>query len=83
MLGAIALQRIGFGLLLIFIFSLGLASVLTIIGILFVHAGRLLERLPLNGRLTRVLPIVSSVFVTIAGLGITWQALAQAGILPS
>jgi ABC-type nickel/cobalt efflux system permease component RcnA len=81
MLSAIALQRIGFGLLLILVFSLGLASVLTLVGILFVHAGRLFERAPLSGRLVQMLPIASALFVTLAGLGITWSALVQAGVL--
>lgn len=79
MLGAIALQRVGLGLLLIVAFSLGLAGVLTAIGILFVHAGRLVERVPGRGRLLPALPIASAALVVLLGLGITWQALVQAG----
>ncbi|MBC8078093.1 MAG: sulfite exporter TauE/SafE family protein, partial [Chloroflexales bacterium] len=81
LLSAIALGRVGFGLLLILCFSLGLASVLTAIGIALVHAGRLFDRVPVNGRLLRVLPVASALVVTIIGLGITLQALVQTGLL--
>ncbi len=82
MLGAIALQRVGLGLILIVAFSLGLAGVLTAIGVVFVHAGRLVERLPMRGRLVQALPIASAALVILVGLGITWRALVQAGALP-
>jgi ABC-type nickel/cobalt efflux system permease component RcnA len=75
MLGAIALQRVGFGLLLIVAFSLGLAGVLTAIGVALVYAGRLFERLPVDGRLLRIMPVVSAVVITVLGMGITLQAL--------
>jgi len=61
--------------------GLGLASVLTTIGILFVHAGRLFGRIPLGGRLVQALPVVSALFITAAGLFITFEALIQAGVL--
>lgn len=82
MLGAIALQRVGLGLLLIVAFSLGLAGVLTAIGVIFVHAGRLVERLPRRGRLLPALPVASAGLVVLLGLGITWRALIQAGAIP-
>jgi nickel/cobalt transporter (NicO) family protein len=81
LLSAIALQRVGFGLLLIVAFSLGLASVLTGIGIALVHAGRLFERIPTRGRLVHALPVASALLITLAGVGITLQALAQSGAL--
>jgi ABC-type nickel/cobalt efflux system permease component RcnA len=81
MLSAIAFQRIGFGLVLIVAFSLGLASVLTAIGILFVHAGRLFGRIPLGGRLAQAVPVLSALFITAAGVFITFEALIQAGVL--
>jgi ABC-type nickel/cobalt efflux system permease component RcnA len=83
MLSAIALQRIGFGLLLIVAFSLGLAGVLTAIGIVWVHAGRLFGRVPAGGRLLRVVPVLSALFISVVGLGIVLQALIQTGALPS
>lgn len=81
MLGAIALGKIGFGLLLIVIFSLGLASVLTIIGVLMVHAGKLVKYVPESGRLLRLAPVGSAVFIILAGAGITVQALMETGLL--
>lgn len=81
MLGAIALDRIGFGLLLILVFSLGLASVLTLVGILMVYAGKLVEYVPEGGRLLRLAPIGSALFVTIAGVVITVQAILRIGTL--
>lgn len=74
MLGAISLQRIGFGLILIIVFSLGLASVLTAIGIALVHAGRLVDRIPSSGPLMRLLPVGSAVFITLIGIGISVRA---------
>lgn len=83
MLSAIALQRIGFGLLLIVAFSLGLASVLTAIGVLWVHAGRLFGHIPARGRLIQILPAMSALFITVIGLGIALQALMLTGVLPA
>jgi ABC-type nickel/cobalt efflux system permease component RcnA len=83
MLSAIALQRIGFGLLLIVAFSLGLASVLTTIGVLWVHAGRLFGRIPARRNLIQILPALSALFITVIGLGIALQALTQTGVLPT
>ena len=77
MLGAISLNRIGFGLLLIVAFSIGLAGVLTLFGIALVHAGKWFERIPEGGRLIRFVPAASALFITGAGLVITLQALGQ------
>ena len=77
MLGAISLNRIGFGLLLIVAFSIGLAGVLTLFGIALVHTGKWFERIPEGGRLIRFVPAASALFITAAGLVITVQALGQ------
>jgi ABC-type nickel/cobalt efflux system permease component RcnA len=91
MLSAIALQRISFGLVLIVAFSLGLASVLTLIGLLWVQTRHWFEIIPKRGplfghlagpgRLFRLLPAASAIFITVAGVGITFQALTQTGLL--
>jgi nickel/cobalt transporter (NicO) family protein len=88
LLGAIALGRVGFGLLLIVAFSLGLASVLTAIGALLVYARRLFDRIPtssvsIGGRALRALPILSALLIAIVGIGITVQALLQTGVFRS
>ena len=81
LLSAIALHRVALGMLLIVAFSIGLAAVLTGIGMLLVYARRLFERFPTDGRLLRALPVASAAIVTLAGLGITLQALLQTGLL--
>ena len=77
LLGAIALNKIGFGLVLVLAFSLGLAGALTAIGILFIYAGRLFERFPLQGRILRLLPALSALFVSLIGAAIIWKALGE------
>jgi hypothetical protein len=72
------------GLFLILIFSMGLAGVLTAVGLAFVYAGRFLERRPTGGRFGRfapLLPLFSALFVTAAGAAITAQAILQTGVL--
>jgi nickel/cobalt transporter (NicO) family protein len=81
LLSAIALHRVAFGMLLIVAFSIGLAGVLTGIGLLLVYARRLFERFPTDGRLLQALPVASAAFVTLAGMAIVAGALAQAGVL--
>jgi ABC-type nickel/cobalt efflux system permease component RcnA len=81
MLGAIALNKIGFGLVLVLAFSLGLAAALTAIGMLFIYAGRFFERFPSQGRLIRMLPVLSALFVSIIGVAIVWRALGEMGII--
>ena len=80
LLGAIAVNRVGLGLMLVLAFSLGLAGVLTGIGLLLVYAGRLFTRLPTQSRVIRLLPAASALFVAVVGIGVTVQALAQIGL---
>ena len=83
LLAAISLHRVGYGLLLVIAFSFGLAGVLTGVGLAFVYAGRFFKpRNKLSG-LTRVLPVLSALVITIAGGAICYGALGQAGWSPS
>lgn len=81
LLGAIALNKIAFGLILVLAFSLGLAGALTAIGMLFIYAGRLFERFPSRGRVVRSLPVLSALFVSVIGAAIIWKALGEMGII--
>jgi len=81
LLGAIALNRIGFGLILVLAFSLGLAGALTAIGMAFIYAGRLFERFPSQGRIIRILPALSALIVSLIGIAISIKALAEIGIV--
>lgn len=80
LLAAISLHRIGYGLLLVLAFSIGLASVLTAVGLAFVYAKRLLKSAGVFDRLSKVLPVASAFVITCAGLMICYEALGQAGI---
>jgi nickel/cobalt transporter (NicO) family protein len=80
LLGAVAAGRPGYGLALAIAFGLGMAAVLTGIGLAVVRAGRLLDRMPSLGRLARLAPAVpwlSAAVVTAAGIFLTSQALVQ------
>lgn len=87
LLSAISLGRIGFGLVLVLAFSLGLAGVLTGLGLLLIYAKQLFERMPTNNWLIKVspvmkvLPTVSALFIALIGLAIMTQALIQIGLV--
>jgi nickel/cobalt transporter (NicO) family protein len=82
LLSALSLNRVGFGLLLIVAFSVGLATVLIAIGILMVCAHRLMARFRGDGVLiTRWLPLTSAAAMTGFGMAIAVQALVSADIL--
>jgi ABC-type nickel/cobalt efflux system permease component RcnA len=82
LLSAIALQRVGFGLLLIVAFSVGLAGVLITLGLLMVSAQHVITRLQGEGRLmTRWLPLTSAAVITIFGLAMIAQAFMTAGMV--
>jgi len=83
LLSAISLHRVGYGLLLVIAFSVGLAGSLTAVGLAFVYAGKLIKR-PLHwGWLPRVLPVVSAFVIACAGLAICYEALLSAGFNPA
>jgi ABC-type nickel/cobalt efflux system permease component RcnA len=76
LLTALSMHRVGFGLVLIVAFSIGLAAVLVAIGILMVYAGRLMTRFKEEGPLIkRWLPLTSSAVMTLLGFGIAIQAV--------
>ena len=85
LLSAFALHRIALGFFLIVALSLGLASVLIVFGMLMVYARQLIARLHMDGPLTmRWLPIASSAFIVLLGIGLTVQAFASIHLrLPS
>jgi ABC-type nickel/cobalt efflux system permease component RcnA len=80
LLASIYYQRTGFGLLLVFAFSVGLAGVLSAVGILFVYAGRILKPVGRFYRLEQVLPIFSALVIAGAGVFLCYGALGQIGL---
>ncbi len=76
LLSAVSMQRVGFGLLLIVAFSVGLAAVLITIGLLMVYARQFMSRFQVDSPLTtRWLPLTSSAFILVFGVALTVQAL--------
>jgi ABC-type nickel/cobalt efflux system permease component RcnA len=76
LLSAIALHRLAFGLALIVAFSLGLASVISGIGLAVLYARKLFTRLPSDhGRIVPLLPVASAVIITVLGLVLTARSL--------
>ncbi|GAB3950503.1 hypothetical protein GCM10027614_51040 [Micromonospora vulcania] len=70
LLGAVALGRTWFGVLLVIAYGLGMAATLTAAGLLLVHLhGRLAHRVgALSGRLAAATPAVTATLVLIVGV---------------
>jgi ABC-type nickel/cobalt efflux system permease component RcnA len=78
LLAAINIGRLPLGLLLILSFSLGLAAVLVILGIAVVRAsGAVQRRLGTRSATLLLLPVFSSVLITLLGLFLVVQTLVQ------
>lgn len=77
LLSAFSLHRIGFGLFLITSFSFGLALVLVIIGLTMVYTKRFLSRFQTSSPLLPYLPVLSSSFMVILGVGIAVSAFTS------
>jgi ABC-type nickel/cobalt efflux system permease component RcnA len=86
MLGAIALDRIAYGFVLVLAFSVGLAGVLTAVGLTLLYARRFLNDRdtrfafsngPLFQWLLRAAPVLSALVITLAGLVLTGRALSD------
>lgn len=81
LLFAVAVNRIVAGLMLILSFSLGLAAVLILIGVLTVTASNRLERLGSSVGWIKRLPIFTAGIIMVLGVAIGLNSLYQAGIL--
>lgn len=68
---ALTINRIAFGLSLIVAFSLGLAVILIMIGILIIRGKRLFERLKWFDRIAYTVPVLSALVVLGAGAALT------------
>jgi ABC-type nickel/cobalt efflux system permease component RcnA len=81
LLSAFSLHRIGFGLFLITAFSVGLATVLVIVGLSMVYAKRFMStQITAKSALVRRLPLFSAAVMVVLGLGIAVSAFASAPI---
>jgi ABC-type nickel/cobalt efflux system permease component RcnA len=84
LLGSIAAGRPAFGLVLVVAFGLGMAAVMTTVGLVMIVARTRLDRMPSRsslGRLAAVAPLVASVAVLGLGLVLTWQAVGGRPVL--
>ena len=79
-----AAGRPAFGLVLVVAFGLGMAAVMTSVGLLMVFARERLDRMPSRsrlGRLASAAPLLASVFVLGLGLVLTWSAVGARPVL--
>lgn len=80
LLTAVRLHQVGYGLLLIVIFSMGLASVLIGLGFGVVHGAAWLSRRSGFDRVVRFGPLLSACVISIIGSVIVAQGVAQQGL---
>ena len=84
LLGSIAAGRPAFGLILVVAFGIGMAAVMTGVGLTMIFARTRLDRMPTRsslGRLAAVAPLVASIAVLGLGVVLTWQAVAGTPVL--
>jgi nickel/cobalt transporter (NicO) family protein len=81
LLGAISLGRVEFGIVLVLLFSVGLAAVLTAIGLAMVYMRAFFNRYAFETRVPGLLPVLSSVAIAIAGVIIVAGAIHQTGMI--
>jgi nickel/cobalt exporter len=74
---AVSIDRAALGMVLVVAFSLGLAGVLTTVGLLFVQGSRLVQRLPWVTVWGRLLPAASALVITVIGIWLTAQAVSR------
>lgn len=77
LLSASALGNVGLGMTLVVAFSLGLALVLSAIGLILVYAKQNFHKLPKQITAVKFLPAISAMFVMLLGLGITGDAMLK------
>jgi nickel/cobalt exporter len=83
LLTALHLHRVGYGLALIVVFSLGLASILTGLGMAVVRGAAWLSRRSAFERASRFAPFVTATVITAIGAGMLVQGLIEQGVRAS
>jgi nickel/cobalt transporter (NicO) family protein len=64
-------------MVLVVAFSLGLAGVLTMVGLLFVKGSGLVQRLPRMATWGRLLPASSALVIMVIGIWLTAEAMSR------
>ena len=80
LLAAISLHRVGYGLALIVAFSIGLALVLTVLGIAVVRSAAWLVARPQFDRVARFAPLVTASVIAVVGAFMVGQGFAAQGV---
>jgi len=80
LIAAIALNRVGYGLALIVAFSIGLAAVLTVLGIAVVRSAAWLVARPQFDRVARFAPLCTAFVIATVGAVMVGQGFAAQGI---
>jgi ABC-type nickel/cobalt efflux system permease component RcnA len=80
LLGAVSQGQVALGMLLIVVFSAGLAMTLSALGLVVVLAGRLTKRAAIPHRLVTTLPAVSAIVIVGVGCVLTARALPMIGV---
>lgn len=75
LLAAVSLGRVGFGMILVTAFSLGLACVLIAVGLLFIKGSRLVAGIPRASVAGRWIPSFSALAIMVIGILITVEAM--------
>jgi ABC-type nickel/cobalt efflux system permease component RcnA len=76
MLAAINLNRIGYGIVLTLVFSLGLAATLTAVGLVFLYGGRIFDSPTLSdNRIVKTVPVFSAFVIACVGAVICYNSL--------
>jgi len=80
LLAAVSMNRAAFGMALVVAFSLGLAAVLTVVGLLFVKGSRIVQQVPRLTAWGRYLPVASALVITVLGVVLTAGAAMSLGL---
>ena len=75
LLAAVALNQTAYGMVLVLVFSLGLAGTLTAFGVAFLFARNRLGLMRGDSTWPRVLPVLSAAVITIVGMTLCFAAL--------
>jgi len=81
LLAALRLHHVGYGMLLIVVFSIGLASVLSGLGLLVVHGAAWISQRSAYARFAAYGPLLTATVISIIGAVTLAQGLTQQGVL--
>jgi len=80
LLAAISMNRVAFGMALVVAFSLGLAAVLTVVGLLFVKGSVVVQRVPRFTAWQKYIPVASALAITVLGVMLMTEAAMSLGL---